>query len=161
MRGRMSGARCMLLRMRNGMFVCLFAVLTSATFFPCCGSLFACLTSTLILFTVFTSTSHSLYLFPHLPQYQNTNIPLSSYACGPCRPAVEAPWMEALKIPILTQRRLSRVWRQQPPPRPVWKNPSSIKCPPSMKWADHRRTILTPLHQQHSHHRHHSPALVA
>ncbi|OAF63193.1 hypothetical protein VC83_00180 [Pseudogymnoascus destructans] len=82
-----------------------------------------------------------------------------SYACGPCRPAVKAPWMEALKIPILTQRRLSRVWRQQPPPRPVWKSPSSIKCPPS-KWADHRRTILAPLHQ-HSHHRHHSPALVA
>jgi hypothetical protein len=65
MRGRMSGARCMLLRMRNGMFVCLFAVLTSAAVVPFCGSLFAGLTSTSPS-TVFTSTSHLLYISSYI-----------------------------------------------------------------------------------------------
>jgi hypothetical protein len=45
--------------------------------------------------------------------------PPSRYACGDCQPSAYAPWMEALKLSLPTQRRLNKAWRRKPP-RPVW-----------------------------------------
>ena len=41
------------------------------------------------------------------------------FACGDCQPSAYAPWMEALKLSLPTQRRLNKAWRRKPP-RPVW-----------------------------------------
>lgn len=55
----------------------------------------------------------------HLPQNQ-TKLTLSRrHTCGDCKPSANAPWMDALRLPLSIQRRRSRSWHRHPP-RPVW-----------------------------------------
>lgn len=116
-RERISVIRCGFLLIRNGMFV--VSILTFSTFATLLPSQFLVLRPSPLL--------SSLAISPSPPNYKTLIHPTSKCSYSPYRPAVVAPWMGALKLPVLIERRLHRVWRHHR------RDSTSIKCPPLVK----------------------------